>query len=63
LIIQVTIAYKSKVEQLRNQGLKEEELDEKLELLKVNNRQNILSSLFFRKKPSRGKAILTNLKN
>jgi hypothetical protein len=50
LIIQVTVAYKTKVEELRNQGLNEEELDEKLELLKVSNCQNFFCSLFFQKK-------------
>jgi hypothetical protein len=36
LIIQVTVAYQRKVEEMRNQGLNEEELDNRLELLKVS---------------------------
>lgn len=37
LAIQVLVAYKSNAEELRNQGLDEEELDKKLELLRVRN--------------------------
>lgn len=66
LIIQVIVAYQRKVEEMRNQGLNEEELDNKLELLKVSHCKLII---FFSKKMQwkivcRGKAILTNyLKN
>lgn len=37
LIIQVQVAYRSKVEELTKQELDEEELNKKVELLKVSN--------------------------
>ena len=43
LIIQVTVAYQRKVEEMRNQGLNEEELDNRLELLKVSRCELIFS--------------------
>jgi hypothetical protein len=36
-MIQVALAYRSKVEELTNQEFDEEELNKKLELLKVSN--------------------------
>lgn len=38
--LQVPIAYNIKVEELKSQGLEEEELNQKLELLKVSRNQN-----------------------
>ncbi|TYH69274.1 hypothetical protein ES332_D05G044100v1 [Gossypium tomentosum] len=40
---QVTVAYRNKVDELLNQGLDEEELSKKMDLLKVKSFQTVLS--------------------